>query len=120
MVEEGKKITTQEYGQSILEYYLQEMTKDRLPEMKAILTSRIPEVDSDYIQTVVDSSIDRMLKDVATKANYVLLLLVELACTGRLDDVEEFETLLLDLVERRILSLLEKEKQNKLRGYLGG
>lgn len=107
-------------GRQLIKFYIDTMIDDRIAEVKQNALSANPMVDPDFVLSSIDSIVNRTKECLADKVNYTCLLLIDFIVEGRFRDLEQFDVLFADLLERQLLrkkdfDKLMQELQSKIK-----
>lgn len=89
-------------GEGILEYYFRSYLDDIVPEIKKAAVSQTPSIDSDYVITAIDQSVQEIKKEFCFKLNVFLMVIMQKIAQGEFEDLRKFETLFIDLIQRKL------------------
>lgn len=102
-IEVGEGANLSQVGEQLMEYYIRTMVEAKLPEIRKAVVQANPQVDSDYIGTLVNKEIDKHIPELKYKFNQVAMILLDFVVRGHFDMLRDFESKFEDLMERTLL-----------------
>lgn len=100
-IQEGTNLA--DVGERLMEYYIRTIIEAKLPEIRKAVISANPQVDSDYVSTLVNQEIEKHIPEITYKLNQVSMFLLDYVVRGQFSLLRDFESKFEDLMERTLL-----------------
>lgn len=100
-IKEGANLS--DVGEQLMEYYIRTVIEAKLPEIRKAVVRANPQVDSDYIATLVNQEIEKHIPELKYKFNQVAMFLLDFVVRGQFSMLRDFESRFEDLIERTLL-----------------
>jgi hypothetical protein len=100
-INEGANLS--DVGEQLMEYYIRTVIEAKLPEIRKAVVQANPQVDSDYVATLVNQEIEKHIPEIKYKFNQVAMFLLDFVVRGQFGMLRDFESKFEDLIERTLL-----------------
>jgi|ADurb_Ile_03_Slu_FD_contig_21_400732_length_1869_multi_4_in_0_out_0_3 hypothetical protein len=100
-----------EAGRKQMQKYFDDMFEARLPEIRRALTAGNPNIDPEFMGTVVESLMAQYKNRYVDQVHALCTLIISHLISGNIGIIQHFDALFTDLVERTLLREAERWAQ---------
>ena len=99
----GKDVSVVDVGEQLMEFYIRTIVEAKLPAIRKAAIAANPQVDADYVSSLINNKVEQLIPEVRYKFNQVAILLIDFLVRGQEGMVRDFGTKFEDLMERTLL-----------------